>query len=158
MQQPDRHHEYQIQLRWEGNRGSGTARYPDYGRQFRISQDGKPDLLGSADPGFRGDPDRHNPEDLLVIALSSCHMLTYLALCARNGIAVLEYTDSARGVMEVTPEGGGRFTSVTLRPQVRIRPTDDLVLARDLHDRAHADCFIAASCAFPVRHLPEVTA
>lgn len=150
------HHEYRIHLRWEGNRGEGTAHYSGYDRQFRISMEGKPDLVGSADPSFRGDPEKYNPEDLLVAALSSCHMLTYLALCARHGIAVLEYSDDAQGVMTATPEGGGHFSSVTLHPRVSIRDKNQEPLALELHARAHADCFIASSCNFPIRHQPEV--
>jgi organic hydroperoxide reductase OsmC/OhrA len=150
-------HEYHTHLRWEGNQGEGTSSYSGYDRRFRISVEGKPDLVGSADPSFRGDPDQYNPEDLFLAALSSCHMLTYLAICARKGIAVLEYSDAAHGVMTVTPEGGGQFSLVTLHPQVHIRNKDQESLALELHARAHADCFIAASCNFPVRHQPVVT-
>ena len=151
-------HEYRARLRWEGNRGQGTASYAEYGRNYRISMEGKPDLVGSADPAFRGDPRLHNPEDLLLAALSSCHMLSYLALCARKGIAVLEYSDEAQGVMTLTPDGGGHFVSVTLHPRVRIRPGDPQALALELHTKAHADCFIASSCNFPVRAEPRVDA
>ena len=149
-------HEYHARLRWEGTRGAGTASYAEYGRSSRISMAGKPDLVGSADPAFRGDPGLHNPEDLLLAALSSCHMLSYLALCARKGIAVLEYSDEAHGVMALTPDGGGHFVSVTLHPQVRIRDQGQRALALELHAKAHADCFIASSCNFPVRTEPRV--
>jgi len=155
---PNGHHEYRMHLQWEGNRGEGTSNYGGYDRLFRIRMDGKPDLLGSADPAFRGDSSKHNPEDLLLAALSSCHLLSYLALCARRGITVLEYRDEAHGVMVVTPKGGGRFTSVTLHPQVIIRGKEQQALALELHTQAHADCFIAASCNFPVENHPEVIA
>jgi len=151
-------HEYKVRLDWEGNRGEGTASYAGYGREFRITLAGKPDLLGSADPAFRGVPDRHNPEDLLVAALSSCHMLSYLALCARNGITVLAYSDEADGTMTTTPDGGGRFTAVALHPRVTVRGREQVAPALELHARAHAECYIAASCAFPVAHHPVVTA
>ncbi len=118
--------------------------------------DGKADLEGSADPAFRGETDRHNPEDLLVASLSACHMLTYLALCARNNISVLSYTDEATGVMESTADGGGKFLSVTLHPKVEIGVPENEELAMRLHDKAHSLCFIASSVNFPVHHAAEV--
>jgi organic hydroperoxide reductase OsmC/OhrA len=150
-------HHYQTSLSWEGNLGTGTSTYSGYGRNFRIRLAGKGDLVGSADPAFRGDPDKPNPEELLVAALSSCHMLSYLALCARRGIAVVAYEDEALGTMVVTPEGGGRFTEVTLQPKVSILGEEHRSLAMALHDQAAKECFIAASCAFPVRHTPVIT-
>jgi organic hydroperoxide reductase OsmC/OhrA len=118
---------------------------------------GKPDLVGTADPAFRGERDRYNPEDLLIVSLSSCHMLTYLALCARNGISVLSYADDASGVMKTSPDGGGRFESVTLRPKVEIAGEGKKALAMDLHEKAHSLCFIASSVNFPVHHAAVVS-
>ncbi|MGA2639407.1 MAG: OsmC family protein [Spirochaetia bacterium] len=151
-------HEYKSRLVWEGNLGDGTSTYQGYGRQWRIKTDGKPDLVGSADPVFRGERDKHNPEDLLVAALSSCHMLSYLALCARDRISVLSYTDEATGVMKTTPEGGGRFESVTLRPRVEIADARRQALAMELHEKAHSLCFIASSMNFAVHHSAVVAA
>ena len=151
-------HHYMTRLVWEGDRGEGTSTYQGYGRQWRVRVDGKPDLVGSADPQFRGDRDRHNPEDLLVIALSSCHLLSYLALCARNNVSVLSYVDEASGVMTTTPDGGGHFVSVTLRPHVVVAEAGMQALAMELHEKAHATCFIAGSVNFPVHHAAVVTA
>ncbi|MGA2478232.1 MAG: OsmC family protein [Spirochaetia bacterium] len=151
-------HLYALHLTWEGNLGAGTSSYRGYGRQWRARVQGKPDLVGTADPAFRGEKDSHNPEDLLVASLSSCHMLTYLALCARNGISVLSYFDDASGVMKTTPDGGGRFESVTLRPAVEIAESGKQPLAMELHEKAHALCFIAASVNFPVHNAAVVTA
>lgn len=81
---------------------------------------GKPVILGSADPAFRGDPQRWNPEELLVVSLSQCHMLWYLALCAKAGIVVTAYRDRPDGTMSENAEGSGVFTDVTLRPHVTI--------------------------------------
>ena len=152
-----RDHTYRALLVWEGNLGEGTATYQGYGRRWRAFIEGKPDLVGSADPTFRGDPQRHNPEDLLVAALSSCHMLSYLALCARHHVSVVSYSDEATGVMTTTPEGGGKFTSVTLHPKVEITDAGALDEARHLHEQAHEQCFIASSVNFPVRHDAHVT-
>ncbi len=151
-----RSHHYRTALVWEGNLGTGTADYRSYGRQYRVRIAGKPDLLGSADPAFRGDPAVHNPEDLLVAALSGCHLLSYLALCARAGVRVLEYTDAAEGTMVLRADGGGSFQEVILRPRVTVAAGTDLELASALHARAGQLCFIAGSCNFPVRHQAEV--
>jgi organic hydroperoxide reductase OsmC/OhrA len=148
-------HTYTTSLRWIGNLGNGTATYAGYDREHRIAFAGKPALLGSADPAFRGARDRYNPEELLVAALSACHMLSYLALCARAGIRVETYEDAARGRM-IQSGGGGRFAEVVLAPRVGIAPESDLALARALHEQAHAGCFIASSCNFPVTHAAEV--
>jgi len=151
-----RDHTYRALLVWEGNLGEGTSTYQGYDRRWRAFIEGKPDLVGTADPAFRGDPQRHNPEDLLVAALSSCHMLSYLALCARNHVPVVSYSDEATGVMSTTPDGGGRFTGVTLRPRVEITDPGKADEARKLHDKAHEQCFIASSVTFPVRHEAHV--
>jgi organic hydroperoxide reductase OsmC/OhrA len=143
-------HSYQTRLTWEGNLGQGTSTYQGYGRQWRVHVDGKPDLVGTADHAFRGEQDKFNPEELLVISLSSCHMLSYLALCARNKISVLSYSDEASGAMKTTPDGGGRFESVTLRPKVEIADKSGEALAFKLHEKAHELCFIASSVNFPV--------
>jgi organic hydroperoxide reductase OsmC/OhrA len=149
---PKADHTYRLRLDWEGDPDVGTSSYQVYDRAFRISVDGKPVLPGSADPAFRGNPARHNPEDLLLAALSSCHMLSYLALCARRGVTVLEYSDEAEAVLTLTAAGGGNFASATLHPRVRVAAPEQADLARELHATAHEDCFIAASCRFPVRH------
>ena len=104
----ERDHAYRARLVWDGNLGDGTAKYETYGRQHRLLFGGKPGIEATADPAFRGDPARLNPEDLLVGALASCHMLSYLALCARSRIRVLAYEDDAHGVMREDGRGGGQ--------------------------------------------------
>jgi organic hydroperoxide reductase OsmC/OhrA len=151
---PDRpkSHVYASRLIWEGNLGQGTASYTVYGREYRILIADKPDLLGTADAAFRGVPDRHNPEDLFLASLSACHMLSYLALCARQGIQVVAYEDDASGTLELRSDGGGRFTEVTLRPRVTIADAKHEGVARELHAVAHDRCFIANSVSVPVHH------
>jgi organic hydroperoxide reductase OsmC/OhrA len=149
-------HRYESLLVWEGNLGSGTADYRSYGRQYRLRIDGKPELVGSADPAFRGDASVHNPEDLFVAAISSCHMLSYLALCAKYRIVVVAYEDRAAGTMREDGRGGGRFEEVVLAPVVTIAPGSDAEKALALHERAHEQCFIAASCSSPIRIRAEV--
>lgn len=144
-------HEYTLALTWEGNTGRGTADYAGYSRQFRATSPGKAAVIGSADPSFRGDKRLLNPEEMLVMSLSSCHMLSYLALCALKKIRVLEYTDTATGRM-AADRNGGKFEEVVLHPRVVIAEGDDLAAARELHEQAHASCYIASSVNFPVRH------
>lgn len=149
-------HDYTARLIWDGNLGKGTSSYAEYGRKYRVQFDGKPDLKGSADPMFRGDRDAYNPEDLFVASLSACHLLSYLALCARSKINVVAYEDAASGVLKLRPDGGGSFESVTLRPIVTITAESDEGKALALHETAHDQCFIASSVSIPVFHEPQI--
>jgi organic hydroperoxide reductase OsmC/OhrA len=149
-------HDYKARLVWDGNLGDGTSTYTGYGRKYHFQIDGKPDLVGSADPIFRGDANAYNPEDLFVAALSSCHLLSYLALCARTKINVIAYEDNAVGTLLLRPDGGGKFESVTLRPVVTIAPGGDEKRALELHETAQDLCFIAASVNIPVLHEPQI--
>jgi organic hydroperoxide reductase OsmC/OhrA len=153
-----REHRYAVSLIWNGNLGSGTSGYRDYSRDYEIGADGKPVIRGSADPAFRGDRSRWNPEELLVASLSACHKLWYLHLAAEAGIVVTAYADRAEGVMEVGRDGAGRFKSVVLRPTVTVATGSDLGLARALHEPAHGKCFIANSVNFPVMCEAEIIA
>ena len=149
-------HSYAMRATWTGDRGSGTSGYRDYDRSVTLEVEGKPALLGSADAPFRGDPARWNPEDMLVAALSSCHMLSYLACCARARITVLDYTDRATATMVENGKGGGAFTEATLRPVVTIAQADKVDHAMRLHGTANKVCFIANSVNFPVHHEAEI--
>ncbi|MEZ2348669.1 OsmC family protein [Terriglobus sp. RCC_193] len=143
-------HHYNTSIVWTGNRGTGTSSYRDYARSYDLSAPGKPLIAGSSDATFRGEASKWNPEDMLLASLSSCHMLSYLHLCADAGISVIAYSDNAEGTMQLTPDGSGHFTSVTLHPQVTIAAGHDLIKADALHHRAHELCFIANSVNFPV--------
>jgi organic hydroperoxide reductase OsmC/OhrA len=147
-------HHYRVEVEWTGNRGSGTDGYRNYGREHVIRVEGKPEIPGSSDPGFRGDATRHNPEDLLVAALSQCHMLSYLHMATVAGVVVTAYADAAEGTMQ-TEGDGGRFTEVVLRPVVTISAASDPVRAEAAHEAAHRACFIANSVNFPVRCEPH---
>ena len=153
-----RTHQYETTVTWTGNRGTGTSGYKAYGRDHDVSTAGCPPLAGSADRTFHGDRGRWNPELLLTAALSQCHLLSYLHVCADAGVVITGYTDEARGTMAETARGGGHFTEVVLRPRVTVRDASMIEAALALHAEASARCFIAASVNFPVRHEPEVTA
>jgi len=148
-------HHYATNIEWAGNRGTGTSGYKDYGRETVITATGKQPIDGSADRVFHGNADRWNPEELLLAALSECHLLSYLHVAASNGVTVTGYTDAATGTMVQTADGGGHFSSVTLRPRVTISG-GDAALALSLHREASTKCFIAASVNFPVLHEPEI--
>jgi organic hydroperoxide reductase OsmC/OhrA len=153
-----RTHVYGVSVSWTGNRGTGTSGYREYSRDHQVTAEGRPPIAGSSDPAFRGDPGRWNPELELVAALSQCHMLWYLHLCAAAGVVVTGYTDDATGTMSEADDGGGRFTEVTLRPRVTVSSADMIEAAVGLHKDANAKCFIASSVTFPVRHEPVVVA
>jgi len=150
-------HAYNVAVRWTGDRGTGTSGLRDYDRTHVVEADGPPPLVGSSDPAFRGEADRWNPEQLLVAALSQCHMLWYLHLCATAGVVVTAYSDDAGGTMEEEPDGAGQFTEVVLRPQVKISDQAMAHAAKTLHAEAHAKCFIARSVNFAVRHEPTLS-
>ena len=152
-----RTHDYRVTVTWTGNQGSGTSGYRAYGRDHEVSADGRAGIAASSDPLFRGDPARWNPELELVAALSQCHMLWYLHLCAMAGVVVVSYTDDADGTMTETADGGGYFTEVVLRPRVEVARAEMTETATGLHKQAHAKCFIANSVNFPVRHDPVIT-
>ena len=154
----NRQHNYQLEIKWTGNNGTGTSGYRDYERSYLISGDNKTEIQGSSDPAFSGDKSKYNPEELLLAALSGCHMLSYLHLCAVNGVIVTGYTDNAKGIMMQSPDGNGRFQEVTLQPKVTVAETSMIVKANELHQKANELCFIASSVNFPVHHKPEAFA
>jgi organic hydroperoxide reductase OsmC/OhrA len=146
-----RDHSYAVSLEWTGNRGTGTSGYRDYAREHVVRAEGLEPIAGSSDRTFHGDATRWNPEQLLLAALSQCHLLSYLHVAANHGVIVESYVDDAVGTMRTDATGGGRFTEVVLRPRVTISAGDPET-ATALHEEAAEKCFIAASVNFPVRH------
>ena len=149
-------HRYRVTATWTGDRGKGTTGYRDYARDVKIEIGGKPLLLASADKPFRGDPSRWNPEDMLVAALSQCHLLSYLHACVTAGVVVTAYRDEASGLMVEDGHNGGSFVEVVLRPHVTVADASMVDAAKRAHEQAHKWCFIARSVNFPVRHEPKV--
>ncbi|HLQ65947.1 MAG TPA: OsmC family protein [Candidatus Limnocylindrales bacterium] len=148
-------HRFACRLVWTGAAQGPTTDYATYSREVRVEIPGKEPIRISAAGAFRGDAALPNPEDLLIASLASCHFLSYVALCARNGIHVVAYEDDASGVM-TRGEHTFHFTDVLLRPRVTIAPESDAARARALHAQAHHECFIAASVNFPVRNEPTI--
>lgn len=150
-------HRYALTATWTGNLGSGTSGYRDYSRDVTIEVEGKPALLASSDKPFRGDPQRWNPEDLLVAALSECHLLSYLHACVQAGVVVTSYTDEATGLVREDGKGSAQFEEVVLHPRVTVADASMIEAAEAAHRTAHDWCFIARSVNFPVRHEAVVT-
>ena len=148
-----RDHTFAVSVEWTGNAGSGTSGYKDYRRDTRVIAEHKAAILGSSDKAFHGDTSRWNPEELLIAALSQCHLLSFLHVAANAGVVVESYDDDATGSLAVTAEGGGNMIEVVLRPRITISrgEVDDVP---GLHQRASELCFIANSVNFPVRHEP----
>ena len=150
-------HDFPARVVWTGNRGEGTASYRAYDRTWDIALSGKAVVHCSNDPMLGGDPTKMNPEDLLISALSACHMLWYLHLASRAGIVVTAYADNPVGNGETEPSGAGRFVSAVLRPEIRVKAGADLETAEALHQEIHNYCFIARSVNFPVSYEPIFT-
>ena len=147
-------HRYALTVRWTGNLGAGTSTYRGYSRDHDVEIPGLPVLRGSADPTFHGDRQRYNPEQLLLAALSQCHMLSFLHVAVKRGVVVTAYEDRAEGLMRTNRDGSGQFESVTLKPRVTVAESAAPDLLEELHVEANKVCFIARSVNFPVLHEP----
>jgi organic hydroperoxide reductase OsmC/OhrA len=156
LERTSKQHQYKVLVEWTGNEGTGTSGYANYKRDHLVYSGGKPTIRGSSDPSFRGDPQRWNPEELLVASIAACHKLWYLHLCSSNEVTVVSYRDEAEGFMAEDESGGGHFVRVTLRPQVAICSGQDKHKALELHKEAHAKCFIANSVNFTIDHAAVV--
>jgi len=146
--------EHRIRLNWKG--GDAPFTYETYPRNHQIAFKDTETLIVSGAAAYRGDAGKADPEDLLVAALSSCHMLSFLAICARRKLAVLSYEDDAKGFLE---NDGGKLwiTRVILQPHVvfapQTRPTSSEI--SQIHHMAHEACFIANSVRTDVRVEPR---
>ena len=151
--QPPATHHYRVRTSWSGSTGAG---YETYGRAHTATSPPSPATLElSSDPAFRGDPALLNPEQLLVLAASSCQLLSFLAVAARARIDVVDYEDEGEGFM---PEDDppARVTRIVLRPRIRVAagPTEERV--RHLVEVGHRECFIANSLTTDVVVEPTI--
>lgn len=145
-------HRYELSITWTGNTGTGTSSLRGYSRDHDVTATGLEPIAASADPAFRGDPARWNPEQLYLASIAQCHMLWYLRLAAEAGVVVTGYEDHPTAVMIQESNGAGQFESVTLHPTVTITPPSDPTLAEELHHRIGNYCFIARSINTPIRY------
>jgi organic hydroperoxide reductase OsmC/OhrA len=151
---PARVHRYTASCAWQGSTAAG---YDAYRRAHEAKAPPAPGTLHlSSDPAFRGDPALLNPEQLLVLAASSCQLLSFLAVAARARIDVIEYRDEAEGEM---PEDDPpmRITRITLRPQIVVREDVSEPRVRHLVEVAHRECFIANSLTTEVVVEPHIS-
>jgi organic hydroperoxide reductase OsmC/OhrA len=146
-------HSYRATCTWSGSTAAGYDAYD------RTHDGATPPVEGtlalSADPAFRGDPALANPEQLVVLAASSCQLLSFLAVAARARLDVRAYHDDARGEM---PEGDRpvRITRIVLRPRITLGPGSDPGRVPRLVEVAHRECFIANSLRSDVVVEPVV--
>jgi organic hydroperoxide reductase OsmC/OhrA len=149
--------EYSARVAWQ--RAEGEA-FTDqrYHRGHRLCFDGGAEVPGSSSPQVVprfSDPAAVDPEEMFVASLASCHMLWFLSLAAQAGHRVDRYSDDAVGVMARNAEGRLAMTRVTLRPRVVFGGTaPDAAAVQALHERAHAECFIANSVKTELRCEP----
>jgi organic hydroperoxide reductase OsmC/OhrA len=148
--------EHHASVHWK--RTSADFLYDTYNRAHEISfNKGAIVVPGSAAPAFKGDVDRVDPEEAFVASLSSCHMLTFLALCARKRLVVDSYEDAAVGIMEKGANGKLWVSRVTLRPRISFAlgtKVDSAILA-EIHHKSHEECFIANSVKTDVSVEPQ---
>lgn len=150
-------HIFKAKVNWELKKGESTANPRTFSRNHSVKIDDKnADLKVSAAKMFRGDCTLYNPEDLLLAALASCHMMSYLYVCSQHNIEVLSYIDNAEAVLKVDATGSGCFTKVVLNPVVVINDISKKELALRLHNKANSLCFIANSCNFPIAHDAQI--
>ncbi|HEX4080467.1 MAG TPA: OsmC family protein [Rhizomicrobium sp.] len=148
--------DHRAQLRWK--RTSPDFTWQSYNRAHDILfKDGAIVLPSSSAPEFRGDPERVDPEEAFVASLCGCHMLTFLAICARRRLTLDFYEDEAGGRLEKGEDGKLWMAHVTLRPLVRFAVGVEVSATQlaELHHLAHADCFIANSVKTEVAVEPR---
>lgn len=149
----NKEHHYSINVEWTGNKGNGTSAYNAYERSHSVSAQDKVTIQASSDPAFRGDKTKYNPEEFLLSAIATCHMLWFLHVCADNGIIVTNYIDNPKGVMVENTGGGGHFVDVCLYPEVTVISESDISKLDAMHEKANGFCFISNSLNFKVRHI-----
>lgn len=146
--------EHKVTILW--TRGGADFGYKHYSRDHVWRLDNGVEIAASATPAYLGDPRRVDPEAAFVAALSSCHMLTFLAVASNRGFIIDSYEDGAVGHLEKNADGKLAVTRVELRPNVVFsgekRPTPADIEA--LHEKAHGGCFIANSVTAKVSVLP----
>lgn len=137
--------DHKVSVRWQ--RGDAAFERNNYPREHEVRFEGGQAVRNSAAADYGGDPADSNPEELLLAALSTCHMLTFLAVVANRGYVVDGYADDAVAVLDKNADGRMAVTQAVLSPRVTFggdkRPTDEEYAK--YHERAHAACFIANS-------------
>src|SRR3984885_4852065 len=148
--------EHHASLLWQ--RTSNDFTYESYNRAHEVRfKNGDVVVPASSAPAFRGDADRVDPEEAFVASLSACHMLTFLAICARKRLTVDSYEDDAEGFLEKGENGRLWMARVVLRPRVTFAAgaAPDAAALADIHHQSHAQCFIANSVRTEIAVAPQ---
>jgi organic hydroperoxide reductase OsmC/OhrA len=143
--------EHKVNLIWK--RGDAPFEYQKYPRNHTWKFDGGHEMTASAAPAYLGDPKQVDPEEAFVASLSSCHMLTFLAIACKKKFILDEYVDDAVGLMEKNAEGRLAITHVTLKQRLKFSG-DKQPTAQELEEMnhlAHEQCFIANSVKTEVK-------
>ncbi|MFI9649331.1 OsmC family protein [Streptomyces sp. NPDC052040] len=140
-------HTYATHLRWDGSTAAGIRSYSR--DHVATAPPAVAQVALSADPAFRGSPERLNPEQLVVMAASSCQMLSFLAVAARAGVNVLDYEDEATSHLDLTAEPT-RLGVIRLAVTVTVATGTDEVAVQELAEQAHHECYVANSLSVPV--------
>jgi organic hydroperoxide reductase OsmC/OhrA len=149
-------HTFETTLVWPAEAGQTLPPDAAFSRNSVLAAPGKPFIAASSPIVFGGDATRYNPEEMLMLSLSQCHMLTYLAIAAKKRMGILGYEDRAAGTLGMGPSGKMQMVDVLLRPRVTVARGTILADAQALHEKAHANCFVANSMNFTVRNEPSV--
>lgn len=144
--------EFKVKTVWSFNNKDSISN----SKNHNVKIENKPALSLSAAKEFKGDGTKHNPEDLFLAALSSCHMMSYMYLCKKHNITLIDYKDETLGRLKVDEDGKGGFISIQLHPIVTILEKNQIDLAMRLHTEANRLCFIANSCSVPIIHYPQI--
>lgn len=108
--------QHQAEIQWQ--RSPHRADDNTYSRNHVVSLNGQQSVNVSASVEFKGDPMCADPEQMLVSAVASCHMLTFLAIAEFQGYRVEQYEDNAVGYLEKVEGAGMSITRVELSPKV----------------------------------------
>jgi organic hydroperoxide reductase OsmC/OhrA len=152
-------HTFEITLTYPAAPGQLTPPEANFSRNSAMRAAGKHEVAASSPTAFGGDASRYNPEELMLMSLSQCHMLTYLAVAAKKRITIVGYEDRATGELGIGPHGvAGKMSmqKVVLHPHVIVAKGTDLADANAMHEKAHANCFMANSVNFPVTAEPTI--
>ena len=152
-------HVFEITLTYPASTAQATPPDANFSRDNIMKSAGKHDVAASSPAAFGGNDARYNPEELMLMSLSECHMLTYLAIAAKKQITIVGYEDRATGQLGIGEFGVAGKTSmqkVTLHPRVTVGKGTNLDDAQAIHVKAHANCFMANSVNFPITTEPEI--
>ncbi len=153
-------HTFEITLTYPADATQAMLPAANFSRNSRLRAGDKHEVDAASPATFGGDDSRYNPEELLLMSLAQCHMLTFLAIAAKKQLTILAYEDRATGALGIGGAVGvpGKMSmqSVTLHPRVKVAKGTNLADANNIHVKAHANCFIANSVNFPVVTEPEI--